>query len=454
MDNLLQRQANNYVIIDRITINKKNHPKKFELLDNIFKNPNDYLNEELENEVIIGRKTRKEPKNNYQFRNFNILNKPNDSRKFQSSKSKISVTNNETKNKKDGPIISNNQVTNESFLQTNDTSRNNMKTTTRTGYGPFRLNSSLTLLKDKEFIDNNGILEKCKKIEKRKDNIFTLKNIFNNLTNELSSAANSSALNKNELMKIYNRQEETLDNIVKLEEERNSISKRLSMKSKKKEENLLFSQSQKYRQIFELKSKLENKNNHKYGNSTLDWQSMLRDSKNIIIPIGNNISSLYSTTSKFQKEPEIIRKPKISLNLITDDNFYTMNNPVKDLKFNFNLSSKSLNKTEKEVMMGSQVLLNTFNSLNQYESLNSPIQIIQSTTERNSSVSIKLKSTFTQIKNNSNCNNLFLQGQSLILIERDNALSLKGKKVIFSNYDKDRKQEEVFACQYNDIIKN
>ena len=451
MDNLLQ--SKNYVIVDKITINKKNYPKKYELLDNIFNNPNDYLNEEVESEVIIGKKTRKEHTHN-QFRNFNFINKTKESRKFQYSKSKISILNtNETKNKKEAPSINNYQVTNESFLQTNDTTRNNAKTAARSVRGTVRLNSSLNFLKDIEVIDNNGILEKCKRIEKRKDNMFTMRNIFNSLTNELSSTAKSIVLNKNELTKIYNRQEETLDNIVKLEEERNSISKRLSMKSHKKEENLLFSQSQKYRQIFELKNNLDNKNTLKYGNSTLDWQSMLRGSKNIIVPIGKNISSLYSISNKYTKEPEIIRKPKVSLNFVTDDNFYNMNNTFKDLKFNFNLSSKSLNRNEKEIMMGSNVLLNTMNSLNQYESLNSPIQIIQ-TTEKNSSGINKLRSTFTEIKNNTNCNNLFLQGHSLLLIERDNALSLKGKKVFFSNYDKDRKYEEIIACQYDDIIKN
>lgn len=441
----------NFVISEKIRLNKDLNQVKYNQIKELFENPNSYLKEEVENYIVIGKKSIKDSfnikflatNNNPQTLNINrrqslkksssktIKNNNIDVNQLKLSRNSKLVKESKEKDYKD----KSGDIDTYSFSNTNKNAQIYPKITSST---KFFKNISTNNKDLKVYIDNSAIHEISNKFEKEmKENVKKdIENIFNKASNDCKQAGRSGYLNKKEIDKCYNLQEENILTNQNINENDDTISKYISIKCKRNEKELLFNKS-KYN-IFLLKGSLSNSNFQNFDSNGLKWKLDLRDGDRTYSKVNtkSDINSIYSTVmNKRFIEKEIVSKP---------DDFQMKDN------------EKSIRKKEE----GYSIINNRNNAYLQTSTSNNNNFIRNpsfSSSIMTSNVSKTVKKAYSQkniIISHSDINFLTIKGVKLIDIEKEIAISIKGKKYLYRNIEKDYKKEEVFAIKYEDIFRS
>lgn len=442
----------NFVISEKIRLNKDLNQAKYNQIKELFEDPKSYLKEEVENYIVIGKKSIKDSFNikflayNNNPQTYNI----NRRQSLKKSSSKTIRNNNvdvsQLKLSRNSKLIKENKekdykeksgdIDTYSFSTTNNKNvQIYPKITSSTKY--FK-NISTNNKDSKVYIDNSAIYEMSNKFEKEmKENVKKdIENIFNKASNDCKQAGRSGYLNKKEIDKCYHLQEENILSNQNINEHDDSISKYISTKCKRNEKELLFNKS-KYN-IFLLKGSLSNSNFQNFDSNGLKWKLDLREGDRTYSKVNtkSDINCIYSTVmNKKFIEKEIVSKP---------DNFQMKDN-------------------EKSIRKRGEGYSNINNKNNAYlqTSTSGNNNFIRNPSFSNSimtsNVSKTMKKAYSQknvIISHSDLNFLTINGIKLIDIEKEIAISIKGKKYLHKNIEKDYKKEEIFAIKYDDIFRS
>ena len=448
--NLNANKVKTYFISPKIeNLNKEKNPEFYNILINQFDNPNEYLKEDnTEAKVIIGKKPMKEPFSSavkkYELK---ISKKPSQnsiniytSRKQSQFKVVLPNSNKHVlslKISKFDEITNLESNTNSNYCKPN---HNQNATSSTMQVGNYK--------NTRDYIDNNGINNLVNQIKRRKDQN-EISNIFENIVNiESKDKIKATIQNKAQLMDIFNKQEQKLSCMLKQELEFDMMSKKISNQSHKKESNLLMEKSSRqHRNKIELNNLIEKTKAIKHGYSTMDWQMNLRHNKKnnldfktySLIKVGNN-NPIFATVTDNSSQIEIIRKPKLAINLtlpkLVADERDEMEEELSDRQ-NVNMKASSIfNKTKFSTNLNNYLkttksLWTTFNKNNE-----------------------KYNHTFSTIgtKLHYDNNDLFLKGDSLLLIEKELALDIKGRKYLLNINEKGKDLEEMLKFDYDRII--
>ncbi len=267
-----------------------------------------------------------------------------------------------------------------------------------------------------EYIDNPGIEKVYKQLEQRlyKD---SNNQIFKDAANECYQTARSKFLNKKELLKIYSSQEEKLSLHYYNENKVDEYSKTISKNCNKDKEKLLLSMS--------IHSKIITKNNLHYKNLKFDWQMNLRNGEKVPYQVGK-VYPIHTTFIKEKEKDELIVKPLITL---------------------------EKNESENQHMTRSSIYINTLETPRSIKesylqnSINTKANICNTTRAH-------YKPSIVNSLRDNTFNTLFLTGKNLLKIEKENAIDIKGKKLLYSIIEKNEKykKEETYAANYDEVI--
>lgn len=440
-----------YFVSPKLETEASNSNYYSQILQDQFENPFNYLREDNDKTLIIGKKSKKPNLisalqiGQNQQTNSHMQSKKNLKKNTQTirlNKAPNQSEGNCIKMAQDDSISSN--IHGISTNQTNGNFNTFSMTTTSFKTNHHNLNSNVSNAHNcssknlKEFLDINHLADYIKDIEVKKHGEIkqSVGQIFNDAIENDCKTNNRivSSKNKEELRRAYDKQEWQLSSIQSKDLKDQELQKRLAQQSKKRPENLLIKRSgDEFRKKLEKLQDFEKMQNQFYGDTYIDWQSKLRsrdkrEKANVVI---GGIPSIWSTISFNNKEgKEIIRKP------IQSSISKFMNSTLSEFKSVHPINQKALTQNS-EFQETSKMKLNTEISFRDSGSF-----------ARTTTMKYLKESELKEPDYKS----MILIGNDLIKIERENAMNIKGRKIVYNNYEKGKFDEELIMCQYDRVI--
>lgn len=415
-----------------------------QVLKDHFENPNEYLKEDCNEKIIVGKKSNK-PKFESsvqsgvtQLTDFNIKGRRNLRANTNLNKlPNISSDNMSFKQTQEDSVWSNmNYLT--TNLSNNYKSYSRMQSSIRTniqGHNHVASNVSSNYKSKNgwKYLDTNQVNEYIRKIE-----LNYYKNSSSNQTGfEHEFYKECSSKDQDKLQREFMNQEINLSSIQYKEAEDQEMTNRLSLQLKLKQEaqnRLLIKRSaDDYRKKIEEVSNLQYIKNHFAGDSYDDWKNKLRSDykKDKKKKLKTDKLSIWSTISYgTNSNMEIIRKPDLATTSRSKDSIIQ------------NLKKTTLSKLNKGTpyKFGDFDFNNTKTKQLSFEDSNSFASITARNFMREScQKEIDIKS-------------MTLVGEDLFKVEKNNAMSIKGKKVLLKNNEKGKFDEEMILCDYSDMV--
>lgn len=452
----------NYVITQKLENIEKEYPQNYEILYNAFNNPSEYLKEDIDFKCIIGKKSKKQLFATVMAKQRaanevveNVSNKRVVSRKISTANASA----NESKMKNYKPLLSEESVnksthpTQQYYLSTDNSKHhfNNQYSISNNTLNNFH-KSSTGLNRNRALVDNNFINSLYDEVESRKKRSKN-SDIFKNVASESTKNPEGKLIslqNYNEMIKLFNNQERNIKKKVYNDQTNEAISKTISKAIKSRQDKLLMNaSSERFRKKMEMMNKYEIDKTNRFGATSIGWQINLRKQKDddkfknkTIMNIGGISNPLTAIVTDMNKDLEIIRKPNlhnVKMSTITS-NHCTLEDKNDKFIGKYNATHNGFGS------IGSNLL----STAAQTKRLND----IMLNTDRFNTHSTKFfsltKTTFKSQKEE-NLADLALIGTNLLQLEKDLALGIKGKKILFNNYEKDKMKEEVFLADYERV---
>lgn len=443
-----------YFVSPKLEVEPVNNKYYSQVLQDQFENPFNYLREDNDKTLIIGKKSKKPNLINA----FQIGQNQQPYSHMQSKKNYKKNTQNIRLNKAPGGHSESNCIkmiqddsisSNVNCISTNPTNNMNTFNMTTTSFktNHHNLNSNVSNAHNyssknlRDYLDNNHLIDYIKEIEVKKhgDSKNSVGQIFKDVI-ENDCKLNGrivSSKNKEELKRVFDKQESQLTLIQNKDIKDQELQKRLAQHSKQRPENLLIKRSgDEFRKKLERMQDYEKNRNLFYGDTYIDWQSKLRctdkrEKANVII---GGIPSIWSTISFNSNEgKEIIRQPVQNLT----SKF--MNSTLSEFKSNISLGPKAITQTSefRDTGFPTKSKLNTEISFRDSGSF-----------ARTTTIKFKRESELKEPDYKS----MILVGNDLLKIERENAMNIKGRKIVYNNYEKGKYDEELIMSHYDRVI--